>query len=188
MAVLDFLHQKNPIVVHFNHGTEHAVEAQRWVTTYCHRHELELHIGRKFREKGALESPQEYWRSMRYNFFARVSFGRVITCHHLDDQIENWIFTSLHGKPRLIPHSTPLALRPFLLTPKQELINWCIRKEVPFVVDPSNSDTRYARNRIRHNLMPEVLELNPGIAKTIRKKVQAEFERKKCASKPPPCS
>jgi tRNA(Ile)-lysidine synthase TilS/MesJ len=48
---------------------------------------------------------------------------------------------------------------------------WCVRKGVPTIDDPSNDDTKYRRNYIRHTIMPHVLAINPGIKKTIKKKV-----------------
>ena len=40
---------------------------------------------------------------------------------------------------------------------------------VPFIEDPSNTDISYMRNYIRHEMMPKVLKVNPGIKKTVRK-------------------
>ena len=48
------------------------------------------------------------------------------------------------------------------------------RKEVEFVEDPSNADTRFMRNFIRHEVVPKVMVVNPGIHKTIAKKLQRE--------------
>ena len=95
----------------------------------------------------------------------------IITAHHLDDVVENWIFTSLNGNPFLIPHKRDQFLRPFLTTDKRDFTMWCIRKEVSTINDPSNGDYRYARNYIRNVLMPHAVHINPGIKKTIKKKL-----------------
>jgi tRNA(Ile)-lysidine synthase len=47
---------------------------------------------------------------------------------------------------------------------------------VPWIEDDSNADTCYARNYIRHEMMPHVLKINPGIHKTIAKKVTDDYE------------
>ena len=101
----------------------------------------------------------------------------VITCHHLNDAVETWIFTSLHGKPRLIPHSRDNFLRPFLLSKKEAMINWCHNKGVPYAEDPSNLDTSYMRNYIRHVLMPNALNVNPGLHKVVYKKLKNSFNK-----------
>ena len=183
MAALNFLHnggKRKVIAVYFNHGTEHGGQAQSFIEEYCNRNGIEFIIGMISRDKSAKESPEEFWRNERYAFFARIMkvldtrFGKDIklaTCHHLDDSVENWIFTSLNGEGRLIPYSRDYIIRPFLLTRKAELINWCNITGVPYLVDPSNTDVKYARNRIRSMIVPQVELINPGIYKVIRKKI-----------------
>jgi tRNA(Ile)-lysidine synthase len=62
--------------------------------------------------------------------------------------------------------------RPFLMTEKKEILNYAERQDVEWIEDPSNRMTKnIMRNHIRHNVMPEVLKVNPGIRKTIRKKL-----------------
>jgi tRNA(Ile)-lysidine synthase len=94
----------------------------------------------------------------------------VVTAHHLDDAVETWVFTSLHGESRLIPYSRGNVIRPFLLTPKSELVSWCERRGLAWSEDPSNTDTAYMRNLIRHKILPEALKVNPGLRTVVRKK------------------
>ena len=51
---------------------------------------------------------------------------------------------------------------------------WADLKNVDFVEDDTNNDTCYTRNYIRHEMMPNVLRVNPGIHKTIAKKVKED--------------
>jgi tRNA(Ile)-lysidine synthase len=99
-----------------------------------------------------------------------------VTCHHLDDVAETWLFTSLNGTPKLIPSRRDNYLRPFLQTRKAVFEDWCDRKEVPYHCDESNNDTRFNRNYIRHELMPKALRVNPGLHKVLRKKIRKELE------------
>jgi tRNA(Ile)-lysidine synthase TilS/MesJ len=122
MAILDFLYQKDPLVLHFNHGTEHGAEAEAFVRKYCFNKGLRLTVGHIDRDKKPDESPEEYWRNCRYKFFRENNLKNpVITCHTLDDQVEQWLFTSLHGKPRLIAYMNPLVLRTFLVKRKDAI-------------------------------------------------------------------
>jgi len=178
MAVLDFLSRGNREVVaaHFDHGTEHGEEARKFIEGYCLERSIPLVIGEKKRERNSDESPEEYWRNMRYDFFASITMqvgsAPIITAHTLDDQVENWIFTALNGEPRLIPYSRePNIIRPFITTTKTTLLSWCDRKNVPYVVDPGNSDSRYMRSLIRTEIVPQALRVNPGLFKVIKKKV-----------------
>lgn len=174
MAVLDFLlrGKKKVSVAYFNHGTEHGDIAEKFVRSYCKDKNIPFTSGFISRERNNDESPEEHWRNERYKFFNSLS-GKIVTAHHLDDVIEWWVFTSLHGDPRLMPSSNGKIIRPFLSTKKEDLLNWSRRKSVPFVYDPSNSEVRYSRNRIRHNIIPQMMEINPGLSKVIRKKIEA---------------
>ena len=178
MAVLDFLRRSREVVVlHYNHGTPYAPKAEALVRAYCMEHKLTIAIGRCEEEMPAGVSKEAWWRDQRYKFFNEATTRPIITAHHLDDQVENWIFTSMNGNPFLIPQSRDQFRRPFLSTPKKAFTNWCDRKGVPFITDPSNRDNRYRRNYIRNVMMPHVEEINPGIRKTIMKKVTDEDTR-----------
>lgn len=178
MAALDFLSRSNRdlLVLHFNHGTPFSSEAEAFVKSYCKNRDIRLEAGAISRERSSDESREEYWRNERYAFFSNFLDRKIITCHHLDDAVETWLFTSIHGNPMLIPYSRDNFIRPFLTTRKAALTGWCARKGVPFLEDPSNTDVAYMRNLIRHELMKTVLTINPGIHKVVKKKVKLMFE------------
>ena len=176
MAALDFLRRGRREVraAYFNHGTSHGEFAFDKVKSYCAYHDIELLSARIKRERHPEESLEEYWRNERKKFLNSID-GDVITAHTLDDCIEWWIFTSLHGNPRLIPYKNENIIRPFLVTQKQNLINWCERKNVSYVVDPGNTNLRFARSRIRNQIIPEALYINPGLCKVLKKKIESSF-------------
>lgn len=172
MAILDFLSRGgfDICAVHYDHGTEHGSEAAAFVTEYCKEKNIELFLSKKNRERTKDESPEEYWRNLRYGFFNSLPF-KIITCHVLDDQVEQWIMTSLHGNPRLIPYENRNVFRPFMTTTKAELLEWCERKKVPYLVDPSNSSPKYMRSYVRTEIVPRALKVNPGLYKVVKKKI-----------------
>lgn len=191
MAALNFLHnggRRSVLALHFNHGSRTADEAQRLVEAYCESLDVPLVVGRISREKDPEESQEEYWRNERYDFFFSYNkFGGpepdvysrffnaktpIVTAHVLDDVVESYVFTALNGRARLIPYKRDHFLRPFLTTDKAAMLSWCDRKEVPYVVDPSNADEKYMRNYIRHTLLPMCRKVNPGITKVVRKLVE----------------
>ena len=176
MVALDFLlrGRKKVRVAYFNHGTSHGQEAESFLKSFCKYRELELIVGHINRDKSSKESPEEYWRNQRLNWFHKLDVP-IATAHHLDDAVEWWIFSSLNGMSKLIPLRNRNIMRPFLLAPKKEIVDWAKRKEVSFLNDPSNKELDYARNRIRHNLMPEILKINPGIHTLVRKKMEENF-------------
>lgn len=153
------------IPVFFDHGTETSKKALGFLRSRYSN----LLVGKIQREKGKKESWEEYWRNERYNYLYNLN-GPVVVCHHLDDVVETWLFSSFHGTPKLIPVQTRNIVRPFLITDKDRLKEICIKWNKEWIEDESNFDDSYMRNHIRHNILPEILKVNPGIKKTLKKK------------------
>lgn len=174
MAVVDFLRNNHKVtIVYFDHGTQHSTEAGVFIGNYCQGADLGLMYGRVTRERERDESQEEYWRNERYKFFSTIN-ADIITCHHLDDCVETWVWSSMHGEGKIIPYRNNNVIRPFRGTRKRDFEMWCDLKNVPHIEDDSNTDTCYTRNYIRHEMMPHVLRVNPGIDKVIAKKVKAD--------------
>lgn len=171
MAALDFLSRKHDITAaFFDHGTTASMEALTFLERYCTKNNIKMVDGAVMRSKHKDESLEEYWRQERYKYLDQLD-APVVTAHHLDDAVETWIWSSMHGQPKLPEIYRNNVIRPFLGTPKKELVDWCIRKNVPWFDDMTNLDTKYMRNYIRREVMPVVQKINPGIQKTIKKKL-----------------
>ena len=174
MAMLDFLQKsyREITALFFNHGTQTSDHAEEFLKDYCYKKSLNLVVGKiSCVDKPKEKSMEEYWRDERYKFLESFSEQTVVTAHHLGDQVENWIFTSLNGNPRLIPLVRNNVIRPILSTPKSQLTSWCERKGVPWCEDASNNDPKFMRNLIRHELLPVALKVNPGLEKVVKKMV-----------------
>lgn len=171
IAAYDFCKRYHEIeCVFVDHNTETSRKAKEFVTDLCERDNTTLKVFRINRSKDKSESWEEYWRKERLSFFHSLN-EEIITGHNLDDCVETWIMSSLHGNPKIIPYRNKNIIRPFLLTKKEELRNWCIKNSIDWIEDESNQDDKYTRNHIRNNMMPDVLKVNPGIHKTISKKI-----------------
>jgi tRNA(Ile)-lysidine synthase len=171
VAAVDFL-SKNHIVTcaFFHHRTENSTNAHKFVSQFCEDRKLPLVVGILNKSKPKNKSTEEHWRDERYKFFN--NFQTVVTAHHLDDCIETWVWSSMHGKPKLIPVVRNNVVRPFLTTPKSEFFDWCLRKNLPFCYDKSNDDDKYIRNYIRKHIVPHALHVNPGLDKVVKKLIQ----------------
>ena len=170
MAILDFLVRGNynPHILYFNHNTENGQIAEEFITKYCQENNLKLTIGRT--DLTPKSNKEKIWSDLRYEFFSQFDFP-VITCHHLDDCVETYIFSCLRGFQSVIPYSKGNVIRPFLLNEKSVFYKWCEGKNVPFVEDESNLSVDYSRNRIRHNIVPEALLVNPGLKTVVKKMI-----------------
>lgn len=176
MAALDFLSRCHEVTaIHFNHGTEHGKEAERFVVDIMRERGISLVVGRIGRSIEQGESKEEFWRKERYAFFRQtIGDAPLVMAHTLDDAMETWVFTSLHGPPWLIPMRNGNVIRPFILSRKADMLDWCNRKGVRFVFDPGNADLSFPRARIRNVILPELLKINPGFPKVITKAYMRE--------------
>lgn len=169
MAAVDFLRRKHDVTVaYFNHQTPHGNSSLDWLTAWCNNNNLELITSSLEGERHPTQSQEEFWRIQRYQWFKSLKTP-VVTAHHLDDCVETYVFNCLHGKSHTISYEHANVVRPFLTTCKSDLQQWCERKQVPWIDDPSNAEVKYMRNYIRHILLPHARQVNPGLTKVVRK-------------------
>lgn len=170
-VLLDFLKNNHDVdCAFFHHGTENSEKAHDFLTKYCANKGFVLRVGNLQGEKPSYLSAEEWWRDNRYKFFSSIQ-NPIAVAHTLDDVVETWIWSSLHGQSSLMPYSHANVIRPLLLTRKHVLLAWAEKHGVPWMEDSSNQDTKYTRNFIRHELLPGVLRVNPGIHSMIKKKL-----------------
>ena len=111
-------------------------------------------------------------RVARYRFLREVAHGQPIAvAHHADDQVEtlllHWMRGSgLAGMVGMLPRQQDI-LRPLLEVSHADTVAYCRQHAIVPVEDLSNTDARFLRNRIRHELLPLLQSLNPGIQETL---------------------
>ena len=179
-ALISFLNnhqQGNPTTAYFfHHGTTSSESAYQFLIDYCEAQNIPLEVGFLSADKHPRQSWEEFWRLERYAWLEELAAEQgvyIATAHHLNDLAETYVWGMAHGHPRYIHYIKPGGeghiIRPLLLTPKKELYAWCDRHDVPYIEDTSNQDISFTRNRIRHKIIPEMLEINPGFLKTVAK-------------------
>ena len=175
MAILDFLSNNHDVTaVYFDHGTDFGKKCKRFVKNFCDSKEIPIVIGLNYNDRPVDKSLEEHWRDERYKFLHSFNLP-VVTGHHLDDVIEWFLFSSLHGAGKVIPYHNQNVIRPFISTSKCVLKDWCERKKVPFLDDPANADKKFMRSIIRHDIVPQARLVNPGLEKTFKKLVEKEY-------------
>lgn len=175
VACLHYLNKKhNVTLVYINHRDPIADEEEAVVDLIADKYNLPII---KFRSKVvATKNKEHVWRGERYTAFHDID-GPVITCHHLDDCVETWIWKSLTGVPSIIPYRNKNVIRPFRTSRKHDLERVVMTEGLFHFQDSTNYDKSYAtRNYIRNVMMPHVLRVNPGIHTTIRKKILSEVK------------
>lgn len=172
MAVADFVSRSRSVqCAFFHHGTDASEAAEKVVSDYCQMRSWSLYKGHIANARPDDISPEEHWRNERYSWLDGLLLD-VVTAHHLDDCVETYLWSTMHGTAKVIPYRRNRVIRPFLLTPKADLIVWAERNNVSWIDDASNKDTKYMRNYVRHELMPHALHINPGLAKVVARKVE----------------
>jgi tRNA(Ile)-lysidine synthase len=111
-------------------------------------------------------------RAARYRFLRQVAQGHLIAvAHQADDQVETLLLHylrggGLRGMVGMTPRQQDI-IRPLLALTRAETAAYCREWNLSPLEDASNSDPRFLRNRIRHELLPLLESLNPGIRPTL---------------------
>ena len=170
MALLHAVHALGhpAVAAHVNHGLRGADSDadQRLVEAVCAQRGIELHVAeRPVSDSG---NRQDRARTLRYAWFEEVCrsrrCGAILTAHHLDDRIEGLVLHLARGTGtdglRGLPRRTGRIVRPWIHVPKQTLLDYADEQGVDFREDPSNADTTYQRNRVRHDVVPVLRDLS----------------------------
>ena len=110
------------------------------------------------------EGIEECARRVRYDFLQRNAKGKIATAHSADDNIETVIFNLTRGSGIKgacgIPPVRDNIIRPLIMCTRAEIEEYCEKNRLSFVTDSSNLTDEYTRNRIRHNVIPVLKEIN----------------------------
>lgn len=181
MSALHFLNKRhNVVVLHYVHSeSEKALEECQFVKEYCDKHDIQHIITYQKDTRPPDTSKEEHWRNGRYEFFKEFDFP-IVTGHTLDDAVEWYLFSSFHGQGKFMEYSHGNIVRPFLATTKKKIIDYAEEYGVEFIHDVTNDDPEFAsRNRIRNIILPEVLKVNPGIYKVVKKRILEKIKNGK---------
>jgi tRNA(Ile)-lysidine synthase len=156
-------------VATFDHGTgPAATRAAGLVASRAGELGLPVVVGRA----AAHDSPEgleDAWRRERYRFLRESANGlgaRIVTAHTEDDQVETVLMRVLRGSGArgLAALYAPSELvRPFLGLRRAALERYAEEAGVRWLDDPSNESRAFLRNRLRHDLLPALRTVSPGI-------------------------
>lgn len=165
--------------LHVHHGLQHAAddfEAHCAVT--CSALGVPLHVGRVDARHAPGESPEDAARRARYQTLAALAqahgLQHVALAQHADDQIETMLIAlsrgagldGLAGMPRRIERHGVDFHRPLLEVHASALREWIAASATAHIDDPSNTDLRYTRNRIRLQVLPTLAAALPQFRET----------------------
>jgi tRNA(Ile)-lysidine synthase len=120
-------------------------------------------------------------RKLRYDWFEKIrkenGFDYIATAHHLDDQVETFLINLVRGTGIAGLHGIPVKngyiIRPMLFAFRKDIAQYAAEGNVGYREDRSNQETKYLRNKIRHDVIPMLCSINPdfvdGLSDTIRR-------------------
>lgn len=121
-------------------------------------------------------STQMAARTLRYQWFEQVrqqeGYDYIATAHHSNDTTETILLhltkgtgiAGLHG----IPPKNGYIIRPLLPVTKDDIYDFVTSEKLIWREDSSNETTKYQRNKIRHEVIPVLKEINPNLEETMQ--------------------
>jgi tRNA(Ile)-lysidine synthase len=160
--------------LHVNYGLrDDSGEDERYCAELCGALGVELAIERPTRPQGP-GNLQAWARDARYAAAAGLALPRgatIVTGHTADDQVETILYRLASSPSRrallgMRPRDGSLA-RPLLGFTRVETTTYCEQRGLSWRDDSSNAEPAYARNRVRHGLLPELAKIHPAAAENV---------------------
>lgn len=158
---------------HYHHGIrdEEADRDECFVRQVCETWAVPLTVGHGAVPAHAARtgtSLEEAARQLRYRFLEETADALgctvIATAHNADDNAETLLFHLLRGTGLRgltgIPPVRGRLIRPLLSATRQSIEGYLAHFSLPHVEDSTNTDLSYARNRLRHQVLPVLRELN----------------------------
>ena len=118
-------------------------------------------------------------RELRYNWFEELAethhYKYIALAHHQNDSIETLLLnlvrgTGIGGLHGILPKRGQL-IRPLLFLSRQQIDDFVDEQHFTYVEDSSNESSKYARNKIRLQVVPHMREINPNLEETFRQNI-----------------
>ena len=166
---------------HINHQLrgEESDRDENFCRELCDKLGVELFVEKldvkKFCEENK-KGTEEGARILRYQTFDKYcGEGKIATAHTLSDNIETFLINFTRGATLTglcaIPPKRGNIIRPLINCTREEIEEYLAEKGENFVTDSTNLTTDYTRNKIRHNIIPLLREINPSLEKSFSKSV-----------------
>ncbi|WP_343328707.1 tRNA lysidine(34) synthetase TilS [Polaribacter staleyi] len=123
------------------------------------------------------QSTQIAARNLRYDWFDKLikdhQFDYLLTAHHADDHLETFLINLTRGAGldglTGIPEINGNIVRPLLKFSRNDILTFVKENNISWREDKSNASTKYIRNKIRHQILPVLKEINPSLLETFAK-------------------
>ena len=169
-------------VAHFDHRTrpKESAEDADFVAKLANRIGAPIRVGRADRPT----KTEDAARTARYEFLRRaasqIGATAIATGHTRDDQAETVLLhltrgAGLAGLAGMRPLRDGIA-RPLLAIGRQETVAVCRAARIRPRTDPTNRSLKFARNRVRHEVLRQLAKINPRASEAIARFADAAAE------------
>lgn len=176
MVLLDLLWRSRELrhfhltAVHVHHGL--SANAEEWVAhceRWCALRDIPLRVERVSVVLRGGDSLEAVARAERYAAYRRSGAGVIALAHHQDDQAETVLLQLLRGGGPHAVAAMPVTRqlgskclwRPLLHWPRSVIESYAVARQLSWVTDESNADTRWRRNLLRHDIFPLIASALP---------------------------
>lgn len=166
------------IAAHFEHGLRPMEDP--YETVLVKEYACEMNLPFETEKASGIDlnssSLEEKARNLRYNFLERVrskyNAHRIAMGHNLDDQAETVLMRLLRGSGMtglsgIPPVRDNTIIRPLIDTHREDIIGYLEQKRLRYALDSSNNNSRFIRNRIRLELIPEMIKYQPELIEVL---------------------
>jgi tRNA(Ile)-lysidine synthase len=149
--------------LHVNYGLRESADGdEAFCRELCERLDVPLRV----RRAGAPEGNLQAWaREVRYAEAQRLD-GLIATGHTATDQVETVLYrlAASPGRRALLgmPERDGRVIRPLLGCTREQVTAYCVERGLAWRDDPTNESREFARNRVRHELLPALRSLHPA--------------------------
>lgn len=167
--------------IHLHHGIrgEEADRDLEFSRDFCEKLNIEFipfyeNIPEIAKSTG--ESLEECARRIRYECFEKVDCDVFATAHNLNDNIETFLMNLARGSSLSglcgIPYKREKFIRPLLDITRAEIEEYASQNNLQYVTDSTNLCDDYTRNKLRHNVLPQLFSINPSFDKVFSKCIE----------------
>jgi tRNA(Ile)-lysidine synthase len=164
--------------LHLNYGLRaSADEDEAFCAALCERLGAALEVRRPRGPEGNLQAWARDRRYAEAAALARAGDALVAVGHTASDQVETVLYrlAASPGRRALLgmPERDGRLVRPLLSSTREETAAHCRERGLPWREDPSNAEPEFARNRVRHELLPALRSLHPAAEQNVLRTLAA---------------
>jgi tRNA(Ile)-lysidine synthase len=132
---------------------------------YAHTHKISLQMAA---------------RDLRYEWFyhlmRELGYNKIALAHNLDDKVETFFINLVRGTGlqglKGMKKERDVVIRPLLNITRNEILDFIASEQVPYREDSSNAATKYLRNKIRHEILPKLNEIEPSFLRVMEENME----------------